>query len=61
MEAVANGKVFAHATLRIRATREGERCLVIRLENVTIASVRPSASGGDVPREQVSLNFEKIH
>jgi type VI secretion system secreted protein Hcp len=60
LEAVANGKTFAHATLRVRPSREGDRYLLIRLENATIASVRPSASGGEVPTEQMSLNYEEI-
>jgi type VI secretion system secreted protein Hcp len=60
MEAIADGTIFPRAELRIRAAREGERYLVIRLENVTIASVRPSASGDEVPTEQVSFAYEKI-
>lgn len=60
-EAIADGTIFARATLTMRPARPGDRPLTITLENVRIASIqRSSASGDDVPTETMTLNFGRI-
>ncbi len=62
MEAIATGQVLPTAVIRFtRAGGQGERFeyLVIKLENVQITSYQLS-SGGDIPTESLSLNFDKI-
>jgi type VI secretion system secreted protein Hcp len=59
--ACAAGEVIPRAILElVRGQPERRRYYRIVLENVLISSVHTAAEAGDVPTEQVSLNFSKI-
>lgn len=62
MQAAATGKQFAKATLMgRRAGAEQSDFLKVRMADILVSSFQIGGSaGGDVPMDQVSLNFAKI-
>ena|SRR3989344_5988392 len=62
MLAVAKGEHIRDAIITARkgSGREAREYLVIKLENVMVSSYQTGASSGQLPTEQVSLNFAKI-
>lgn len=62
MQAAANGKQFAKATLVGRKAGGAQTdFLKVRMADILISSFQIGGSaGGDVPMDQVSLNFSKI-
>lgn len=56
----ADGRHFPKATLTVRRTERPQEYLKIELENVLVSSYQVSGSGGTVPTDSFSLNFEKI-
>lgn len=56
---VAKGKHIAKATLTARSP-DGRDFLVITLSDVLVSSFSQQDGGGDVPMDQLSINFAKI-
>ena len=63
MQSCATGKHIKMATLTSRkAGKEQQEYLIIKMHDVLVSSFQTGGSegGGDVPIEQVSINFSKI-
>jgi type VI secretion system secreted protein Hcp len=60
-QALAQGQHFPKATLFVRKTGGNpEEFYKVALSDVVVSSYQSSASGGDVPKDNFSLNFTKI-
>lgn len=61
MEAACKGEHFSNATLSVRkAGGKQEDYLVIKLSDVLVSGFQSGGSSGDLPMEQISLNFSKV-
>ena len=60
-QACAIGEHIKSATLVARkAGKEQQEYLIIKLSDLLVTGVQPSAGGGDIPMESVTLNYTKV-
>ena len=60
MQYNSTGKHIGKVYLDLGGSRDRQRYMTYELTNVRISSYEPSASGGGVPMETITLNYEKF-